>query len=535
MESVGSLLSAWLTVSVPLQQPTAEHFSNFDDQSSNLIGNLQLDADDEPRRIGTTSRANSVRFDETANHGHWAHASRSSLDLISRTGSGLGGHSMSERSYSHKSDGRQSSAGHSVHSATSGRANSFTSYGLNTPAETPGLAPGLFILGTVPAVIRCWLNTNFKHDTLLYAAVCSGSYASYLDIRLIDRLGFRDRITKSDDGTDEIKLSVYLPEAVPVSASSRSSSPAPQLPSLDIQFKVVERHAEEANLKAIQIILGSDVLRAHNADILLSSNQLMLYDDDRTKLRIPLVRPEDENAFKTLYTTTGSFDVSRPRVSPDTDGSALPNVGPIGEESVTTVSVKRPSPSATTTKAVGDIPSTGSDDGSTGRRSLEQRPLLGLTTGRLEVKGEPTDASPASAAPRSGTSPAIWSNWRRDTEKPSSMDWANAGKQSASLSNQRRDTGIKVLRPMKASSRTLSSGMSQSSSLPATTSQSRFFDEGKRRTSTTDTDEHGQAQLNRSVSGEKAKEAAPTLTKTRSANPVGGASAFAWLTTGGTK
>jgi len=25
---------------VPLQQPTAEHFTNFDDQSSNLIGNL---------------------------------------------------------------------------------------------------------------------------------------------------------------------------------------------------------------------------------------------------------------------------------------------------------------------------------------------------------------------------------------------------------------------------------------------------------------------------------------------------------------
>ena len=79
---------------MPLQQPTAEHFSHFDGQSANLIGNLQLDPDEEPRRVGATSRANSVRFDETANPGHWTHASRSSLDLIPRTGSGMGGHVM---------------------------------------------------------------------------------------------------------------------------------------------------------------------------------------------------------------------------------------------------------------------------------------------------------------------------------------------------------------------------------------------------------------------------------------------------------
>jgi ubiquitin carboxyl-terminal hydrolase 4/11/15 len=110
------------------------------------------------------------------------------LDLIPRTGSGMGGHVMSERSYSHKSDGRQSSAGQSVHSMASGRANSLTSFGPTTPQDVPGLAPGLFILGSVPAIIRCWLNTNFKHDTLLYAAVCSGSYTSYLDFYMIEHL-----------------------------------------------------------------------------------------------------------------------------------------------------------------------------------------------------------------------------------------------------------------------------------------------------------------------------------------------------------
>jgi ubiquitin carboxyl-terminal hydrolase 4/11/15 len=87
-----------------LQQPTAEKFSSFDDQSSALINDLYLDADEEPRRLGATSRANSVRFDETANHGHW---SRPSMDFITRSGSGMGGHAMSERSYSHKSLGGQ--------------------------------------------------------------------------------------------------------------------------------------------------------------------------------------------------------------------------------------------------------------------------------------------------------------------------------------------------------------------------------------------------------------------------------------------
>ncbi|KAF2086449.1 hypothetical protein K490DRAFT_44301, partial [Saccharata proteae CBS 121410] len=288
---------------VPLQQP-ADAFSSFDDEPNNLLGSLHLDSTEEPRRLGATSRANSVRFDESANQGHW---SRSSLDLIPRTGSaGLGGHPMTERSFSHKSDGRQSSAAASVHSATSGRANSmglesnFAPVG--TPMEPPRLAPGLFILGSVPAIIRCWLNTNFKNDSLLYAAVCTGSYTSTLDLRLINKLGFASRITEDEDGLRKIKIELYFPEAVPHPASSRSSSPTPQLPSLAVDFTVIERQGAdaEADNHALQICLGSDLLRKHNADILLSSNSMALYDDDGSKLSIPLVRPEDERAFKSL-------------------------------------------------------------------------------------------------------------------------------------------------------------------------------------------------------------------------------------------
>ncbi|KAF1995476.1 UCH-domain-containing protein [Amniculicola lignicola CBS 123094] len=510
---------------VPLQQPTAQHFSHFDDHSSNLIGNLQLDADEEPRRVGATSRANSVRFDETANHGHWAHASRSSLDLIARTGSGMGGHLMSERSYSHKSDGRQSSAGQSVHSATSGRANSLTGYGLATSAEPPGLAPGLFILGSVPAIIRCWLNTNFKHDSLLYAAICSGSYASYLDFRLIERLGFEDQITKSDDGTPKIKLAMYLPEAVPLSASSRSGSPAPQLPTLHIEFTVVEGKADD---KSIQIFLGSDMLRAHNADILLSSNQLTLYDEDRSKLQIPLVRPEDDRTFKCLFITSGSLTEPAQQTAPEKDQPSVPKAASADESLVPTSTAAHMA-----SKVNGGTPTNGSDDGgSSGRPSLEQRPFLAVSTNR-PVPRDGQEASPASAAPRSGSSPAIWSNWRRDAEKSNSMDWTNVGKDSnTGATYQRKDTGIKVLKPTRSgTTRTLSTSISHSSS-PSVTGQSRFFGDTNRRASNAGGSETSEPQLKRAVSGEKVKENLPTIPKARPTNPVGGASAFAWLNSG---
>jgi ubiquitin carboxyl-terminal hydrolase 4/11/15 len=514
-----------LIIVVPLQQPTAEHFSNFDDHPNNLIGNLQLDADEEPRRVGATSRANSVRFDETANHGHWAHASRSSLDLIPRTGSGLGGLAMSERSYSHKSDGRQSSAGHSVHSMTSGRANSLTGLGPSALMEPPGLAPGLFILGSVPAIIRCWLDTNFKHDTLLYAAVCSGSYTSSVNFHLIEQLGLQNQITRSDDGTPKLKTSVYLPEAVPVTGSSRSNSPAPQLPSVAVEFTVDEGH-EIGTSKAIQIFLGSDMLRAHNADLLFSTNQLTLYDDDRCKLQIPLVRPEDERTFKSLAIYDTSSYHLHPRSEATSAGFAQPGNG-LPKEHTSTASHT----AAHAASKPGDSGTTSSDDGgSFGRRSFEQRPRLGLSTSTRTSANELQDPSPPNTASRTGPSPAMLSNWRRHSAEKmntGSLDWANVGKTTTSSTNYKpRDTGMKVLRPTRAVSRTLST----STSSPAT-SQSRFFDDGKRRGE----DEATTApQLTRSVSGEKtAENVAPG--KPRSANPVGGASAFAWLNSGGRK
>ncbi|KAF2751231.1 UCH-domain-containing protein [Sporormia fimetaria CBS 119925] len=449
-------------------QPIAGPFSAFDGPSSSLIGNLHLDADEEPRRIGSTSRANSVRFDETANHGHWQHASRSSIDLIPRTGSGLGGHLMSERSFSHKSEGRQSSAGHSVHSAMSGRANSLNGYGPATPLETPVVPPLFFILGPVPAIMRCWLNTNFKHDTLLYAAVCSGSYASYVDMRLVESLGLQDEITETGDGSTKVKLPVYLSEAVPTTGSSRSSSPTPQLPCITVDFEVLEPGRMEAESKSIQIILGSDVLRAHNADILFSSSQLTLYDDDDTKVQIPLVRPEDERCFKSLRTGSGALIAATENRAGGQD--------PVGTKSVEQNISSQLNHGALeqVSKANGAKAELRSDE-ITATKAPEQRPLVGSSRGRAESREGSTEANAVSGAPRPGTSPGIWSNWRREGEKSASMDWDQTSKDAGSK-YQRRDTGIKVLKPL---SRTTSTGTGVS----ASGGQSRFFASERQETS----------------------------------------------------
>jgi ubiquitin carboxyl-terminal hydrolase 4/11/15 len=452
---------------------------------------------------------------------------------------------MLERTYSHKSDGRQSSAGHSVHSATSGRANSmgldtpFSGLGRSaSPIEPPGLAPGLFILGTVPSIIRCWLDTNFKHDSLLYAAVCTGSYSSFLDQRLVDRLGFSDQVR--DDNGRRIKLAVFLPEAVARMSSSREGSPAPQLPSITVDFTVITASTDEED-KSIQIFIGSDVLRTHNADILFSSNTIVLYDDERCKLSIPLVRPEDERTFKSLYVTSkavgplesfGKANTPREEQQPILNG--LKQTASLGSSVASAVGtpLQEPATGFDSSPAVDldEKPSRSSfgDDVSTTstRRSFESRPSLHTLTTTTTTSSEskpPSDTNPATAPARSGPSPMIWSNWRRDNESKATTpadSWAKAGQ-----TYQRREQGIKVLRPLKSTSRTFSATSASANSPSPVTTQSRFFDDGRRRPSM-----EAAADVKASDGKEKSKDTVPASgSKTRSANPVGGASAFSWL------
>jgi ubiquitin carboxyl-terminal hydrolase 4/11 len=452
----------------PVQQPPADAFSGFDDQSTHLIGSLHLDADEEPRRVGATSRANSVRFDESANHGHWSQLARSSLDLP-RSASSLSSHPMMERTFSHKSDGRQSSAGHSVHSAAS-RANSLRLDALNgLPAgEEQPIAPGLLILGTVPAIVRCWLTTKFVNSTLLYAAFCTGSYVSSLSLRVVEKLDLSSKMRRLEDGSRSIELQVYLPEAVVRSQSSVSSNSAHSVPCITVDFHVVSGCPDDE--KSTRVILGSDVLRAHAADIFLSSNTVQLFDDDHAKISVPLVRPEDRQAFTSLRTVFSDVAQSAPSGTASEAECAQP------------ISQEPPEKQSTESSA---------DD------AHAHEPSAGATA-------EPSRAG--NAVPQRSSSPASWApSWRRDPDKPT--EWAKLTSPTAPPNNsyQRREQGIKVLRP---GGRTAARAFSASGGSGQT---SRYFDDGRARGSNGD------------AKGLDKKDGKP------GENPVGTGSAFSWL------
>jgi len=293
----------------PVHMPSHDHF-DFQDVDQALPP-LHLETEDEPLRRGTASRAASVRFDESAN---WGQSTRHSGDFGPiRPGSGL----AMERSLSHKSDGRHSSTGHSVHSnhsMASGRGSSlgldtslgFGGLGEDSPLEMPDPPPGLFVLGPVPAIVRCWLTTDFANDTLLYAAICSGARQSTLEGSLVEELGLLNDVYRDAEGAQRIRLPVYLAEAIVSQSSSRSPNPIPQIPSISTNFEIVkgERFSESSDgKKAIRVFIGSDTLRAQNADLLFSRNQMSLYSNDRDRLAVPFVRPEDDFVYKHLATS----------------------------------------------------------------------------------------------------------------------------------------------------------------------------------------------------------------------------------------
>lgn len=408
-----------LTDTEPTFHSPTDAFKGFDQGQSH--GVMGLEGEEEPRR--GTSRANSVRFDESANHGYYGQTSRSSSEFPLRTGSGLGSHPPMERSLSHRSDGRLSSSGQSHHSARTnslGLENSRVS-SAGSPLIPP---PGLFLLGPVPCIIRCWLTANFSNDSLLYAVVCSGSYTSALGYPIIRKLGLEDLLMQ-EDGMQCIKLPLYLPEASVHHASSRSSSPTPQVPALTIRFAVRD---VDPNDQSIQIIIGSDVLRSHNADVLFSQDKIIMVDDERNKVSVPLVRPENDSAFKNLRTGSDAFpDAERDHLS------ANGHVGVIGQPAAAQRTTS--SPTSTTAPVIG-----------------------GEKQQNFQESPKPQEPEPTGFQP---PGPGVWGSWRRDSKLDPN---ASAGKAT-------RGRAMKVLRPTKSSSR-VSSATAPGSVIPDSGEQS---------------------------------------------------------------
>ena len=510
--------------------PAAEAFKNFDQESSNMLGSLHLDTDDEPRR--GASRANSVRFDESAMQGHFGQASRSSTDFLpQRTGSAFGSHPMTERSSSHRSDGRQSS----THSA---RASSFgyESRPLSAtvaPFVPLGPPPGLFILGPVPSIIRCWLDTNFSNETLLYAVICTGSYKSTVDLGLLSRLGYQDQITTDRDGQRVIKLPVFLPEATIQQSSARSASPAPTLPTLTTAFVVPDSQCKE---DAIQIFIGCDVLRTRNADIHFSLDRLTLFDDERNKLSVPLVRPENAVLFQNLQTSAGdnlieSSVADEPRHARDfakSNGKAKepnPKLSAIDpddqiEESKPQTTTGLRGPSATPSPSVigegrkTSVVSNTSDITASTKASNELQNSESLANGT-------TNSTPLRTESGNVWGPSGGA-WRREPATGTRTDPA-ANSTASGYQRPSRGRGMKVLKPLRANAPRTSSaqqpvGFDAAPSRFGDTNRASGNDENQR----TDTERRSFSNEPKPLSG----------SKPRSSNPIGGASAFPWLNAG---
>ena len=471
---------------------------------------------------------------------------------------------MTERSLSHKSDGRHSSAGHSVHSTHSVLSGRTSSLGLDTnfiiggqtedsPLDIPDPPPGLFILGPVPSIIRCWLSTNFSHSALLYAVVCTGSQRSFLEYSLARELGFLDQIQKDSSGRHSIRLPVYLPEAIITQPNSRSNSPAPQLPALTAEFEIVglTQHANPDRKKGMRVFLGCDTLRAHNADVLFSQNLMTLYGDDRNKLSVPFVRPEDENLFKNLSTSSIAPEKtelkatatpftpteSKPKVetTPDTINAAL------AAESRRDVQPKSSDPEQQQSAPQSPFISTSISDMNSLNHALEAKSndygnaseseKYHATDGNASGP-ETSDAASSFDLTRRESVGGIWGSWRQ-----SASNGSENGRDSESSSGYQRPTRggrtMKVLKPSKSISSTSNAPNRSSSRTGAAyePAPSRSSGEIRRKSQAGGVENVPlRWEPKRMGSGSEEPKVPKTIASTpRASNPVGGASAFAWM------
>lgn len=477
---------------------------------------------------------------------------------------------MTERSLSHKSDGRYSSAGQSVHSNHSVPSGRTSSLGLDTnfmiggqqdedsPLSMPEPPPGLFILGTVPSIIRCWLSTNFSHSSLLYGAVCTGSQRSVLDYSLVKELGLVERIEKRRDGHNTIRLPVYLPEAVITQTISRSNSPAPQLPTLTSDFEIVglnQRLVPDQKL-GIRVFLGSDTLRVHNADILFSQNLMTLYGDDRNKLSVPFVRPEDESMFRNLCTanilpekielkaTAPPFTPAELKTkvahTPTATSHVLQSESEKDNQSNLLGLIENPLKSTDQSLSRININTTSEltclDDAAiirSGTAGLNDNvSSFEKSSNYPAEKNETARVSPSTDPARRESSGGIWGSWRQGTAANSSESGDfTSGYQRASKVGR----NMKVLKPSKSIAVAPSS--SRSSSMARTgaalePAPSRPPGESRQKSQAGGADNAPLQWDSKRSAGDEQKGLRNNTTVPRSSNPVGGASAFAWMNTG---
>lgn len=494
----------------PVHLPANDLFDDLDEQGQNLLGRLQLEPEDEPIRRGAASRANSVRFDESALHG-WGghHGSRHSTEYgLTRPGSGMGGHPMTERSLSHKSDGRHSSAGHSVHSVHSNASGRASSLGLDTnfsvggmeddsPLDVPEPPPGFFYLGAAPSIIRCCLTDNITNKRLLYAVVCTGSQKSTVDYSVIKDLHLTSQMQRGMDGVYRIELPVYLTEARVIQSNSRSVSPIhPLPPSITCSFEVTGMDLPESPeiRKSIRVFIGNHTLRLHSADLLLSQNSMTLYGTARDKLSVPFVRPEDDAVFKNLA-VTNMAPGNKPKLNAAApefvagDKSAKPSAkgkeeqipkqnGDAASEGAILSPGRSPQPVKTVTETSG----TTSEMGGEYEKEQSQQQQPQQLPAPAPVDSVPSEDVSKDSGKENATPTSTTDTVRREPSAAIRTPWRQtaaslADKESTPLSGYQpaaRGRSMKILRPTKISS--ISSSSTAGPNSPSTTRSTGAFE-----------------------------------------------------------
>ncbi|KAG6035196.1 hypothetical protein E4U41_006221 [Claviceps citrina] len=543
--------------------PHNDVFDDLDEQGEELLGSLHLGpAEEEPVRRGAASRANSVRFDESALHGSsWGgQLNRHSEDFGPiRPGSGL----MMERSLSHKSDGRHSSAGHSIHSHHSMASGRASSLGLDnnyyaagdddaSSFEIPGPPVSLYVLGTVPSIIRCWLTTSFAHDTLLYADVCTGSQKSVVESSLLKKLDLLEEVERDADGVYRIRLNVYLAEAVVARHGNRNFAPNGAVPSMAVTFEVsgIEPTSSAADHQGIGIYIGSDALRAHSADVLFSQNTMVLYGDEQERLRVPFVRPEDEKLFRNICTTT--VIPGKPRLNANATPFVLKGRNGHGQPAE---SASRGSPP----QAAEDHGSGSADQAASLRkqdaayRKSDERPTTSEHGGELDssradvadsennAKGVPGTSDGLRGGSLTSNGNGIWGSWRHSTGAAPDGTPREAGNLSGYQPAGRSGRNMKVLKPLKSVSSAARAGAASSYESPPPLGKAS--NNSRRKSQASLNGDGGVSVINRwdvkrSVSsGAELKpqilprrEDQKGVALPRPTNPVGVASAFSWMT-----
>ncbi|KAF3309613.1 hypothetical protein TWF173_010702 [Orbilia oligospora] len=234
-----------------------------------------------PRR--GASRANSVRFDDAIQN-HWFHDPQDSVEdnyfSNSRSVSQLGGHMLSERSASSKSDGRHNS----LNSHSVGFDNqSFFDADLGVPlvnssSSHSAVSKSAKIEWAANAQIFCRLNPFADESFTAY--ISSASVDSVIDFDIVSKLNLRESLRHRENGKLQIQLSLYFFESDILSSANLDHN----MSKVTAEFTVLV--SEKDGICPCSIVMGNDILMSRQAEISFLRQRLDIQLDDGTRAAI---------------------------------------------------------------------------------------------------------------------------------------------------------------------------------------------------------------------------------------------------------